>query len=551
MISCLFIKISNNSRGLPVRSYRSLTSEEITFGRGAECTIHLPDPRVAMHHAVIKCMDNGQPHLVSINGELEVDGAMHQIIPMTQGTQVMIGPYRLKVEPAPPDVTLSVSLALAHRLPDDFQDLKSRTNAPLPGAVAFKRRLSLWMAAIIALLFLILPLAQNLIPPLHKAMADMPFGFDRVWSTDRFSNSHLHFSSQCFNCHQTATRQVSDQACMTCHRDTVPHLADPVKQQQVFQHAHMFSGGMRCAECHREHKAPHPLAKQDNGMCVKCHGDIKAHNPKTELPNIHDFDRDHPEFKLTFKTGSGAKDVESVPQSEKARLVEKSGLKFPHSQHVGQVQGPDGIWDVRELTCASCHHSEGKEIRFRPLSYKRDCMLCHANQLDVGPSEATLHMPHGDEQNVFNALKAKAPKQFDKHSETLKSTGCAYCHDVISGNKGDPLPWRIAPLHITQDWFSNARFSHASHRTQQCKSCHDVERSKTSADVAMPDRNSCLRCHSGNTPKHKRIASSCMSCHDFHTRHGAAGLTPVNAAEVESLHTLDKTYAQASHHESQ
>jgi hypothetical protein len=28
---------------------------------------------------------------------------------------------------------------------------------------------------------------------------------------------------------------------------------------------------------------------------------------------------------------------------------EKSGLKFAHYQHVGLVQGPHGIWDVREL----------------------------------------------------------------------------------------------------------------------------------------------------------------------------------------------------------
>jgi hypothetical protein len=31
-----------------------------------------------------------------------------------------------------------------------------------------------------------------------------------------------------------------------------------------------------------------------------------------------------------------------------------------------------------------------------------------------------------------------------------------------------------------------------------------------------------LRCHSGNSPKPKRIASSCMSCHAFHNSHLAA-----------------------------
>lgn len=544
MISCLFIKISHNSRGLPVRNYRTLTGEELTFGRGAECTVHLPDPRIAMHHAVIKCMDNGQPHLVAVNGELEIEGAIQQAIALTQGRQIMIGPYKLTVEPAPPDVNLSVSLVLAHRLPDDFQDLKARTHEPLPGAASFKRRLSLWMAAVIALIFLALPLAQSLIPQLHKTMGDLPVGFDRVWSPGRFSNSHLHFSSQCANCHQAATHKVADKACMSCHRDTAPHVSSPALQQSAFKAKHMFSDGMRCAECHREHKAPHPLVRQDNAMCVKCHSNIKASNPKTTLPDIRDFDRDHPGFKLTVRTGNPGKEIERIAQTETTRLVEKSGLKFPHSQHVGQVQGPNGLWDIRELSCTSCHRPEGREMRFKPLSFKRDCFVCHANQLEVGPASATLRLPHGTEQSVFNAIKVLAPKQFPRYAETLKSNGCAYCHEVTETKKGDALPWRVTPIRISQDWFSKARFNHASHRTQQCLSCHNVEHSDSSADVALPDRNSCLRCHSGNNPKHKRIASGCMSCHDFHTGHGSRGTLPkngaVDAADIAELLPLTK-----------
>lgn len=551
MIHCLFIKVSHNSRGTPVRSYRTLITDEMTFGRSTECTIHLPDPRVAMHHAVIKQMGDGQSHLMAINGELEIDGAIQPAIVLTQGKQIMIGPYRLTVEPAPPDVNLSLSLVLAQRLPDDFQDLKSRTHEPLPGAPAFRRRLSIWMAAVIALIFLVLPLAQSVIPPLHKWMSDQPIGFDRVWSPGRFSNAHLHFSAQCANCHQASVKQVTDQACLSCHRDTTPHIAKPELQQHAFKGHGILLGDTRCAECHREHKAPLPLSKQDNGMCVKCHSNIKAVAANTKLPDIHDFDQDHPGFKLTLRTGPGAKDIKRVSQTDTAHLKEQSKLKFPHTQHVGAVQGPDGIWDVRELSCASCHHQEGKEMRFKPLSYKRDCALCHANQMDVGPVGATLRVPHGDEQNVFNTLKAQVPKQAEKHAATLKANGCAYCHEIAEPQQGDALPWRIAPLQINQDWFRNAHFNHAMHRTQECKSCHQVEKSETSAEIAMPDRNQCLRCHSGNSPKHKRIVSSCMSCHDFHIgqgRQGSHGLVPepsaLGVAEAESLRPLDKPVTQ-------
>jgi hypothetical protein len=154
MINCLLIKISHNSRGVLSRSYRTLTAEEITIGRGAECTIHLPDPRLAMHHAIIRKMDDGHIHLIAVNGEVSVEGSPLQNIELSYGKIVSIGPYQLKVEPAPPDVNLAVSLLLAQRLPDDFQDLKSRTHEPLRGASSFKRRLSLWMAAFIALVFL-------------------------------------------------------------------------------------------------------------------------------------------------------------------------------------------------------------------------------------------------------------------------------------------------------------------------------------------------------------------------------------------------------------
>jgi predicted CXXCH cytochrome family protein len=288
---------------------------------------------------------------------------------------------------------------------------------------------------------------------------------------------------------------------------------------KVFKHRSIFSDGIHCTECHREHKAPHPLARQDNSMCVKCHGDIKSVNADTKLPNVHEFDKDHPAFKLTFLRNG--KDLERIPQTETARLIEKSGLKFPHSQHFGKVQGPNGIWDVRELTCINCHQQEGKEMRFKPVDFVRDCLSCHVSELKLGTPEATITVPHGTEQNVINALKIQAPKKVSAYSESLKMDGCAYCHEINESKKGDILPWRVTPLSINQDWFSKAHFNHASHRTQKCQACHQVEESETSNDVAMPDRKSCLSCHSGNSPKSKRIASTCMSCHEFHSSHVA------------------------------
>lgn len=523
MIQCLLIKISHNARGLPVRSYHTLSGDELTLGRSAECRIHLPDPRVAMHHAVIKRMDDGQLHVVAVNGELDVDGALQQNVALNHDVRVLVGPYQLSVEPAPPDVDLAVSLVLLHRLPDDYEDLKSRTHAPLAGALGFKRRLALALVGLIALFGLILPMAQVFSPQLQAVVNDWPFGFDQVWTAGRISTGHQNIGSQCMECHRVPGRQVSDQACVSCHRDTAPHIADPALQQRAFHDRAHFSGGMRCAECHREHKAPLPLMKQDNGTCLACHANIKSVDTGTKLVDIHDFERDHPEFKLSFRTGPGPQDIERILQSDKARLVENNGLKFAHIQHVGMVQGPGGIDDIRQLSCTACHVPQGKEMRFQPVSFKRDCLACHADKLEVGPPGATLRVPHGDEAAVLNALKAQAPKQVERFATSLQNDGCAFCHVIQPAGPGDALPWRTMPLQITDDWFTKARFNHASHRTQQCQSCHDVENSERSADVAMPDRDSCLRCHAGNARKYKRIASNCMSCHDFHNAHAAQG----------------------------
>ncbi len=502
-----------------MRSYRTIHAHELMLGRGAECNVHLPDPRLSMHHAVIKQNEEGQIVIQALNGELEVDGALIPGMVLAHGSKIMVGPYELRVEPAPPDVNLAISLMLAHRLPDDYQDLKSRTHQPLKNASHFKRRLSVIMAALIALIFIGLPLLQNFVPSVQKAMTELPFGFDRVWSPGRMSTAHMHFGSQCFNCHKQPLEKVTDQSCISCHRDIAAHISDPILQQKAFSAAHRFIGTTRCAECHEEHKAPHPLAKQDNGMCVKCHGNIKKINPNTTLNNVHDFDRDHPEFKLTFKTGAKPDQIQRIPQNEKARLIEKSNLKFPHSQHIGKVQGPNGIWDVRELSCTSCHVPAGKEMRFNPISFKNNCIDCHADQLTVGNKENRLALPHGNEAALFNLLKLKAPKQFDVFSNTLKDSGCNYCHTTVQNQAGSEFPWHILPLQINTDWFARAQFKHAAHRTQQCVSCHKVEESESSADVAIPDRQHCLQCHSGSKPKHKRIASNCMSCHHFHQSH--------------------------------
>jgi hypothetical protein len=52
-------------------------------------------------------------------------------------------------------------------------------------------------------------------------------------------------------------------------------------------------------------------------------------------------------------------------------------------------------------------------MRLKPISYRRDCEPCHANQLQLGSKKQTFSVPHGVEQNVINALnKCRRQKTF-------------------------------------------------------------------------------------------------------------------------------------------
>jgi predicted CXXCH cytochrome family protein len=62
----------------------------------------------------------------------------------------------------------------------------------------------------------------------------------------------------------------------------------------------------------------------------------------------------------------------------------------------------------------------------------------------------------------------------------------------------------------------HARFDHQAHRQTKCASCHDVQSSKSSADVAMPTIKACRECHGGSRPIEGKVMSNCLLCHGFH-----------------------------------
>jgi hypothetical protein len=295
-------------------------------------------------------------------------------------------------------------------------------------------------------------------------------------------------------------------------------------------------------------------------LCGQCHQDLKRRLPGTELADVGDFATAHPEFRLTLWTGPGSTDMARVAQSDKARLVENSHLKFPHDVHLKpNIRGQKGRVT---LECASCHTADAAGRSFEPVNMNQHCLECHT--LEFEPAVTKRQVPHGSVDDVMStmqefysslALKDVAVDTIDtgdiRRSIPQASSGivsddqrrrafawadrkgavvaqdlfekrvCIVCHDVVKNTSPGMAPgtylWSVAPLHVPDTWMPKATFDHEKHLTFKCADCHEaVMKSKTSNEVALPDIASCRLCHTGSKPVTNKIVSTCVSCHGFH-----------------------------------
>lgn len=550
MIRCRLVQVSRNRAGKAQRDARTVSGEPLRIGRGAECAIHLPDPRVSLHHAVVRRGDDGQLYLEAEGNTLNTQGRFEQRLRLQPGQVVMIGPYRFEVEPADADHDLGLAVERTAPLPDDHERLAAKSRVSLAQTGLSKRRWALALGGAVLLLFVVLPVLYAVSPSVRMATAHLPFGLDQSWDPGPISAGHVAFGNECSHCHQVPFVQVRDQACTACHDGIGPHIADAALEQAVF-------GELRCASCHRDHKGLEGLARGDTGQCVDCHGDLQAHAAGSLLADIHDFGTDHPPFRLSMAVADGR--VLRVAQDDPA-VREDSGLLFPHDVHLDPegVDSPDG---KRRLECASCHVPDRAGVRFEPVSMQAHCADCH--RLDFEPAVTSREVPHGDPRAVMTTLREfysaislgevpldvitvdglmrRPPGQPDAAQrrraalwveekslaigrELFEVRVCQTCHEVSHDASAPDAPWSIAPVTINARWLPGARFDHASHGSFECSSCHAAETSTLASDINLPDLAVCQTCHAGAAPAPGQLASTCATCHGFHAPGASSGL---------------------------
>ncbi|HMG05068.1 MAG TPA: cytochrome c3 family protein [Chthoniobacterales bacterium] len=343
---------------------------------------------------------------------------------------------------------------------------------------------------------------------------------------------------------------VENRSCSICHQE---HLG-PGPMKRV--------ADLHCASCHASgevmkasaqygaqlppaafHFRPHPAQQVVFEMPRPTRGYTEVFS-SFSAARRSSSEVEHPEFQLVREH---AKDLNS-----------DEAFRFNHQLHFGS--NFPLTEKLQKLDCTYCHKPDPEGRFYQRINFEANCQACHALLFDKNNPQ--LHVPHGDANLVRNFLRTlpaqygdyarlskgkirdgdvqifvaeqirKLREQFhsgeqlemavffEKHpyepqrnadSKTRANfAGCAYCHEVKMPANSAPV---ITPPVLVDRWMPQARFNHAKHVSVNCEECHNVRNSSKTSDVLMPNKATCVACHS---PETKKIASNCITCHAYH-----------------------------------
>jgi hypothetical protein len=318
-----------------------------------------------------------------------------------------------------------------------------------------------------------------------------------------------------------------DAACLMCHAGRNVHQPN--------------APAISCAFCHAEHQGA-KLAATTDTHCSFCHGDASkmaaaSAGKSIPLTLINHFADDHPQFRFL---------------AEKWR--DPDTLKFNHALHLTGTTMPE-LPGGAKLDCTFCHLPDAAGALMKPVAFEKSCRVCHSLQFDPGTPQ--LQLPHGSVEFVSAFLRS-LPKQYfslasnpasanqfvqqklaglrtqfgsgealeqrvffstatfgpEANIGTLSGTtralfpGCAYCHEVKASGGSAQL---TQPVQVER-WLAQVSFNHAKHAGMACAECHDARRSKNTADILLPPKETCATCHSPRGG----VSATCAECHRYH-----------------------------------
>ena len=490
--------ITTRSSGQQARREERLELDELRIGRDTDNTLSLNDIAVSLHHAVIRQRREGIFAAAVDARAIRVNGRLANVHRLEPGDVLRFGEFALRVNPLEAGDDLALEVEQVDRRGSEREELSARTRIGV--------RSGLFATALISLTILGLALLLW-----FSLIADAG---RQSRSVGKISQVHSFFASDCKKCHALAFQLVRDVDCVTCHASIGAHVSSTV-------HFDEFTN-RRCASCHMEHRGFQGLAAIEQKACAECHGDLEARGVETQTGSASDFDRDHPQFRLSLVSEPGTGHRERVKWSSQSR--EKSGIEFSHLRHVGQVVAgsSNNKEEARNMRCGECHELDATGKRFTRISFDKHCASCHVLNFDERfPKRQALH---GDPKAMREDLRGfyavlalsgqvqdpaapaiirraapgreltedqrravlqwveqrvQSTSDFLMNKNTARDSraapasegACAECHQVVraaSADGGDG----IASVELADHWLPKAEFSHRAHAPSPCKDCH-------------------------------------------------------------------------------
>jgi hypothetical protein len=607
-MSFIVRQISRTSDGREIIRPATYDQGSISVGRDAGCEIHLADLAVELHHATISLIDGKRVAVESTSGlGFQVDGRdskLAQIDP-AKGAELRFGGHMLTVASDGGNIVISVQRVEALSEASEAKDeigLFTLSNV-LPG-----RRPMAWtfIAAVLAL-FLAWPIYTYATETSVKDRAPGIHG-DSSWMSGPLSDAHKSLENNCQACHTAKFVAVTDNSCLTCHKDDAHDHADPAKLAMaketpgfggkvkgLFKAAFNKPDG-RCVDCHTEHEGAGPMQPTAQAFCSDCHATLQSRVSETKLLNAADFGTEHPQFQPLITAGFQGDKRLTKRVSFDAKPTEDNGLKFTHAQHLSgtnsvarmtqTMKGEQG-WGDR-LACKDCHTASADGTRFAPVSMEQSCQMCHSLSFDqIGGTMRTLR--HGEPGMVVADLRAYYrstgptrpislgglarrrpgdyamaetaqdfvigarawPGQADEAIRAVfsKDGACYECH-VVTPVASKGAPYSIQKVFQPERYMEKGWFDHSAHKSETCVSCHRADVSNAATDLLLPDLASCRTCHVGGTGDRLKavktpVVSTCAMCHDYHIDGNAPWQTKLEVNKAKGRPRFAPTIASA------
>ena len=192
----LLITQTRNKKGQAARTEQPLLTDVLRIGRGTDCKLYLPDPRVALHHAVVRAAADGTCFIEAETGAVSIDGSFERAGKMRVNQRILVGPYELIVLPGQDNYDLVLSVELVEPLREGVDEVRSQVKAGLQSTWLSKRIMSWSAFALILLAFLAWPVlnAVNQPPAAEKKEAlKQAVTPDAAWDVGPLASAHASF----------------------------------------------------------------------------------------------------------------------------------------------------------------------------------------------------------------------------------------------------------------------------------------------------------------------------------------------------------------------